>query len=234
MTGFAGSSFILLILWETTAQEEKSCRFVLFFTATGLTLPCKIAEDEPSVQEVIEYAMKILILGSGGREHALAWAIARSPRVKEVVCAPGNGGMAKIGRCVPVSLKDLNDLLRVVMEEKPDLTVVGPELPLSLGLADELERRGIAVFGPTRDAALLETSKAFSKRFMQRHNLPTAHYAVCTSPEELRKALDKFRTPLVVKADGLAAGKGVLICKTRREAEDAASGLFSGRLLGTA
>ena len=199
-----------------------------------MTFPGKIAEDEPSVLEAIESAMKILILGSGGREHALAWDIARSPRVREVVCAPGNGGMSQLGRCVPVLLKDLNDLLRVVMEEKPDLTVVGPELPLSLGLVDELERRGIAVFGPTREAALLETSKAFSKRFMQRHNLPTAHYAVCTSAEELRKALDHFHAPLVVKADGLAAGKGVLICKTRREAEDAAAGLFTGRLLGTA
>jgi phosphoribosylamine--glycine ligase len=199
-----------------------------------LTLPDQIAEDELSTQEVFGFDMKILILGSGGREHALAWSIARSPRVKEVVCAPGNGGMEKLGRCVPVSLKDLNDLLRVVMEEKPDLTVVGPELPLSLGLVDELERRGIAVFGPTRDAAMLETSKAFSKRFMQRHNLPTAHYAVCTNPVELRAALDHIRTPLVIKADGLAAGKGVLICQTRREAEEAATGLFSGRLLGTA
>ena len=176
--------------------------------------------------------MKVLVIGAGGREHAVIWALRKSPRVSEIVCAPGNGGIAAIARCVPVSQKDLDDLLRVVAEESPDLTIVGPELPLSLGLVDELRRRGLAVFGPTQRAAMLETSKAFAKRFMQRHNIPTANYAVCASQQEALEALHLFHLPIVVKADGLASGKGVLICETKPEAEQAIEGLFSGKLLG--
>jgi len=176
--------------------------------------------------------MKVLIIGSGGREHALAWTIAKSPRVGEVVCAPGNGGIASVARCVPASQSDLDDLLRLVAAESPDLTVVGPELPLSLGLVDELRRRSLPVFGPTRAAAMLETSKAFAKRFMQRHNIPTAKYAAVASEAEALESLDLFHLPVVVKADGLAAGKGVLICETRQEAEAAITGLFNGKLLG--
>jgi phosphoribosylamine--glycine ligase len=178
--------------------------------------------------------MKVLLIGGGGREHALVWALSKSPRVKEIVCAPGNGGIAALARCVPVSQSDLDDMLRVVAQESPDLVVVGPELPLSLGLVDELNRRGLAVFGPTRAGAMLETSKAFAKRFMQRHNIPTANYSVASSADEALKALSLFHFPLVVKADGLAAGKGVIICETRAEAEHAISGLFSGKLLGAA
>jgi phosphoribosylamine--glycine ligase len=178
--------------------------------------------------------MKVLVIGGGGREHALCAAIARSPRVTEVVCAPGNGGIAQVARCVPASQKDLGDLLRVVAEERPDLTVVGPELPLALGLADEMKRRGLAVFGPMREAAMLETSKAYAKRFMQRHNIPTANYAVCTAKDEAMGTLDLFHVPVVIKADGLAAGKGVLICETKEEAQRAIAGLFNGQLLGTA
>ncbi|HEY0759858.1 MAG TPA: phosphoribosylamine--glycine ligase [Acidisarcina sp.] len=184
--------------------------------------------------------MKVLVIGSGGREHALTWAIRRSPRVSEVVCTPGNGGIcarpdgsagAEV-RCVPVNGADLGDLLRVVAEEKPDLTVVGPELPLSLGLVDELRRRSLCVFGPTQAAAMLETSKAFAKRFMQRHNIPTAAYAICTTPEQALESLGLFHTPVVIKADGLAAGKGVLICDTKAQAIEAIVGLFGGKLLG--
>jgi phosphoribosylamine---glycine ligase len=177
--------------------------------------------------------MKVLVIGSGGREHALAWAIAQSNRVSEIVCAPGNGGIASVARCVPANLKDLNDILRVVSQEKPDLTVVGPELPLSLGLVDELRQRSMAVFGPTQKAAMLETSKAFAKRFLQRHKIPTANYAVCTSSQELHETLELFHPPIVIKADGLAAGKGVIICNSRHEAEKTAAALFSGKLLGT-
>ena len=176
--------------------------------------------------------MKVLVIGAGGREHAVIWALRKSPRVSDIVCAPGNGGIAAIARCVPASLKDINDMLRVVAEEAPDLTVVGPELPLSLGLVDELRRRGLVVFGPTQCAAMLETSKSFAKRFMQRHNIPTANYAVCASQQEALDALHLFHLPLVVKADGLASGKGVLICATKQEAEQAVAGLFSGKLLG--
>ena len=151
--------------------------------------------------------MKVLVIGGGGREHALVWAIARSPRVQEVVCAPGNGGIAALARCIPVNQKDIDDLVRVAVAEQPDLTVVGPEVPLSLGLVDELIRRGMRVFGPTQRAAMLETSKVFAKEFMQRHHLPTAHYAVCGSVEELPGALAHFHAPIVVKADGWRQAK---------------------------
>jgi phosphoribosylamine---glycine ligase len=178
--------------------------------------------------------MKVLIFGSGGREHALAWAAARSPRVTEVVCAPGNGGMAQGARCVPVNVKDLEALVRLAEAEKPDLTIVGPELPLSLGVVDALADRGFKAFGPTKAAAMLETSKGFAKRFLQRHNIPTANYAVCSTEAELEKAIAAFHPPIVVKADGLAAGKGVIICESRATALEAAHGLFSGELLGEA
>jgi phosphoribosylamine--glycine ligase len=176
--------------------------------------------------------MKVLILGSGGREHALAWAVKRSKRVTEVVCAPGNGGIAQIARCVPVNLKDLDAMVRVAEAERPGLTIVGPELPLSLGIVDALQERGLRVFGPTRAAAMLETSKGFAKRFLQRHNILTANYALCASAAELESAIEMFHPPIVVKADGLAAGKGVLICQSRNTALEAAHGLFSGKLLG--
>jgi len=178
--------------------------------------------------------MKVLIFGSGGREHALAWAVKRSEKVTEIVCAPGNGGIAEIARCVPVDLKDLSAMVRVAVDEQPGLTIVGPELPLSLGIVDALQDHGLRVFGPTRAAAMLESSKGFAKRFLQRHNIPTANYAVCATAEELEKAVEIFHPPIVVKADGLAAGKGVLICQSRRTAIEAAQGLFTGTLLGEA
>jgi phosphoribosylamine---glycine ligase len=178
--------------------------------------------------------MKVLILGSGGREHALAWAIARSSRVSQIVCAPGNGGIAQVARCVPVNLKDVDAMVCLVEAEQPALTVVGPELPLSLGIVDALQQRGFRVFGPTRAAAMLESSKGFAKLFMQRNNIPTANYAVCASAAEVAKAVEMFHPPIVVKADGLAAGKGVIICQTRATAVEAAEGLFTGALLGDA
>ncbi|MGB0065843.1 MAG: phosphoribosylamine--glycine ligase [Terracidiphilus sp.] len=178
--------------------------------------------------------MKVLILGSGGREHALAWAVARSPRVTEIVCAPGNGGMARMARCIPVDLKDLDTMVRMAEAERPALTVVGPELPLSLGIVDALRERGMRVFGPTRTAAMLETSKGFAKQFLERHHIPTANYAVCTSLAEAEKSVQMFHSPIVVKADGLFAGKGVIICPSRATAAEAAQGLFSGSLLGEA
>jgi len=178
--------------------------------------------------------MKVLILGSGGREHALAWAVKRSERVTEVVCAPGNGGIAQVARCIPVDLKDLAAMVRVAEAEQPGLTIVGPEVPLSLGIVDALQERGLRVFGPTRAAAMLESSKGFAKQFMKRNKIPTANYAVCTSAAEFEKAIDFFHAPIVVKADGLAAGKGVLICTSRNTALEAAHSLFTGALLGEA
>ena len=177
---------------------------------------------------------KVLLMGGGGREHALAWALRRSGRVDEVVCAPGNGGIARLARCVAVDGKSLDDMLRVIAAEQPDLVVVGPELPLSLGLVDSLRTRSVPVFGPTQAAARLETSKSFAKQFMQRYGIPTARYTVCASAAEALEALELFSFPVVIKADGLQAGKGVLIAEERAEAERAITGLFSGALLGSA
>ena len=178
--------------------------------------------------------MKVLVIGGGGREHALVWALRRSPQVTEVLCAPGNGGIAQLARCIPVNLGNLHEMVDIVAIEQPALTVVGPELPLSLGLVDELTKRGFRVFGPTQAAAQLETSKAFAKQFMQRLDIPTAAYALCTTLEEVREELRRFSVPVVVKASGLAAGKGVIICNTHLEAEEAAAEMFSGVLLGSA
>ena len=178
--------------------------------------------------------MKVLVIGGGGREHAIVWALRRSPKVKDVVCAPGNAGIAEIARCVPANVSEASDLLRIAEEERPDLTVIGPEVPLSVGVVDELTRRGFRTFGPTQAAARLETSKAFAKAFMERHGIPTAAYARCTSLDEVRRALPNFKEAVVVKADGLAAGKGVVICADHGEAEHAAAEIFSGALLGTA
>jgi phosphoribosylamine---glycine ligase len=176
--------------------------------------------------------MKVLVIGGGGREHAIVWALHKSPRVTEVVCAPGNAGITQSARCIPVDVGNLAAMLAIVQTEQPALTVVGPELPLSLGLVDELIRLGFRVFGPTQAAARLETSKSFAKEFMQRHGIPTAAHAICTSIDEVREELPRFSVPIVVKADGLAAGKGVVICQTHHQAEQAAAEMFSGVLLG--
>ena len=178
--------------------------------------------------------MKVLVIGGGGREHAIIWALRQSPEVTEIVAAPGNGGIAAIARCAPVDVNSLHAMVDLVAIERPDLTVVGPEVPLALGLVDELQKRKLRVFGPTRAAAQLESSKAFAKAFMQRHAIPTAEYALCTTLDEVRAALPRFTVPVVVKASGLAAGKGVVICKTHLEAERTAAEMFSGVLLGSA
>lgn len=178
--------------------------------------------------------MKVLVIGGGGREHALVWALRKSAQVTEVLCAPGNGGIAQLARCIPVDAGNLHEMVNLVAIEQPALTVVGPELPLSLGLVDELTKRGFRVFGPTLSAARLETSKAFAKEFMQRQDIPTAAHAVCTTLDDVRQELRRFTVPVVVKADGLAAGKGVVLCETHLQAEEAAAQMFSGALLGTA
>lgn len=177
--------------------------------------------------------MKVLVIGSGGREHALVWKLRQSPRVAQVFCLPGNGGICQEATCVAGDPKNLEGLLAAARELQPDITVVGPELPLSLGVVDEFTRRGLRIFGPTQVAAQLESSKSFAKEFMQRHNIPTAHYAVCASEEEIRKSLGLFSLPVVVKADGLAAGKGVVIAGTKEEAAVVATQMLSGELLGT-
>jgi len=174
--------------------------------------------------------MRILVLGNGGREHALVWKLRQSPRVSKMYCAPGNGGIVDEAECLPVDLKSLDSILTLGQQVRPDLTVVGPELPLMLGVVDEFTRRGWPVFGPTKAAAQLESSKSFAKEFLQRHRIPTAAYAICDSVDEVREALSHFHLPVVVKADGLAAGKGVVIA----EAASVAAEMFSGKMVGDA
>ncbi len=178
--------------------------------------------------------MKVLVLGSGGREHALVWKLRQSARVAKLYCAPGNGGIGEEAECLPVDLKNVDSLVALGGKLQPDLTVVGPELALALGVVDEFTRRGWPIFGPTKSAARLESSKSFAKEFLQRHNVPTAPYAICDSVEQVRSALSLFHPPVVVKADGLAAGKGVVIAKSKEEAASAASEMLSGRMLGEA
>src|SRR3989449_9037640 len=178
--------------------------------------------------------MKVLVIGSGGREHALVWKLRQSPRVSEIYCAPGNGGIADEATCLAADVKKVESLVALANQIGPDLTVVGPEVPLQLGVVDEFTKRGWRVFGPTRAAAQLESSKSFAKEFMQRHRIPTAHYAICNSVDDIHKALPHFHTPLVVKADGLAAGKGVVICKSKEETTTVASEMLSGKMLGEA
>lgn len=174
------------------------------------------------------------MIGSGGREHALVWKLAQSPRVDKVYCAPGNGGIASEAECLPADVRSIESLLAVAHRIQPDLTVVGPEIPLQWGVVDEFTRRGLRIFGPTRAAALLESSKSFAKEFMQRHNIPTAHYAICHSLDDIHEALPHFHLPLVVKADGLAAGKGVVICASKEEVVSVSADMLSGKLLGEA
>src|ERR1700758_5601121 len=178
--------------------------------------------------------MKVLVIGGGGREHALVWKLARSPRVTRLYCAPGNGGIARDAECLPADVKSIDSLVEVATQIQPDLTVVGPELPLTLGVVDEFQRRGWPVFGPTQAAARLESSKSFAKAFMQRHRIPTAHYAICKTVDEVRDALPHFHTPIVVKADGLAAGKGVVIAKTKEDAASVSADMLGGRMVGEA
>jgi phosphoribosylamine--glycine ligase len=178
--------------------------------------------------------MKVLVLGNGGREHALVWKLRQSARVSKLYCAPGNGGIADDAECLQVDVKSLESIVAVGERVRPDLTVVGPELALTLGVVDEFTRRGWPVFGPTKAAAQLEWSKSFAKEFLQRHRIPTAAYAICDSVDEVRAALAHFHPPVVVKADGLAAGKGVVIAASKEEAASVAAEMFSGKLVGEA
>jgi phosphoribosylamine--glycine ligase len=178
--------------------------------------------------------MKVLVVGGGGREHALVYSLSHSPRVGAIVAAPGNAGIAALARCMPIAADDIAGLIRLAQEEQPGLVIVGPEVPLALGLVDALTARGIRCFGPTRAAAQLESSKSFAKQIMQEYDVPTAAYAICESMDDAMRELPRFGLPVVVKADGLAAGKGVVICQTPREAEAAVAQAFSGTLTGKA
>jgi len=174
-------------------------------------------------------AMNILLVGSGGREHALAWKIAQSPRLTRLVAAPGNPGIAAICEVRPVGATDVPGLLGLAREIAADLVVIGPELSVAAGLADALQAAGVACFGPTAQAGQLESSKAFTKAFCDRYGLPTGAYRVCETAEAAKAALDLFTAPFVIKADGLAAGKGVVIAATRAEADAAVDDALGGR-----
>jgi len=180
--------------------------------------------------------MKILVIGSGGREHALAWKLAQSARVSEVIVAPGNAGTATEGKCRNVAIKvnDIDGLLRLAQDEAVGLTVVGPEVPLVLGVVDRFRDAGLRIFGPTAAAAQLEGSKAFAKDFLARHGIPTAYYAVHTEVDAALAYLHEKGAPIVIKADGLAAGKGVIVAMTMEEAEAAVHDMLSGNAFGDA
>ncbi|MGE0822617.1 MAG: phosphoribosylamine--glycine ligase [Candidatus Binatia bacterium] len=178
--------------------------------------------------------MKVLIIGSGGREHALVWKISQSPRVQQVYCAPGNAGIGDSAELVSLSPEDIHGLRRFAEQEHIDLTVVGPELPLSLGIVDEFAMHGLRAFGPNKQAAQLEASKVFAKDLMRREHVPTAYFGAFTDPDEARQYVTEVGAPIVVKADGLAAGKGVMICPTIKEAHEAIDETMRGRVFGDA
>ena len=178
--------------------------------------------------------MKVLVLGSGGREHALCWKLRQSPQVDELFCAPGNPGIATVADPVQIPVDEVHQLADFAQDLKIDLTVVGPELPLTLGVADEFAGRGLAIFGPEKRAAELEGSKVFAKEFMKRHGIPTAEFGVAHDIDEARRLAKGFGFPVVLKADGLAAGKGVILPNDEAELEDALAIFFESRRFGSA
>ena len=178
--------------------------------------------------------MRVLVIGQGGREHALCWKLKQSPQVKEIYAAPGNAGMSDVADCVPIGVADIIELADFADKLKIDLTVVGPELPLTLGIVDEFQKRGLPIFGPSRLAAELEGSKVFSKEFMRKYNIPTAEAIACGSVDEAHEALKKIKYPSVIKVDGLAAGKGVVIVQSKKEADDYLRLVFEEKKFGTA
>jgi len=181
-------------------------------------------------------ALKVLVIGSGGREHALAWKLAQSPRVAEVIVAPGNAGTAREAKCrnAAVAVEDIAGLLALAQRENVGFTVVGPEAPLALGVVDAFQAAGLAIFGPSKAAAQLEASKAFTKDFLERHRIPTAQYRVFTEIEPAQAYIAERGAPIVVKADGLAAGKGVVVATTVEEAQAAVRDMLGGAMLGQA
>ena len=178
--------------------------------------------------------MKILIIGGGGREHAIAWKLSKSPRVEKIYCAPGNAGIAEIAECVNIGVMEFDRQVAFAKEHGIDLTVVTPDDPLAAGAVDAFEAAGLRAFGPRANAAILEGSKAFSKDLMKKYNIPTAAYETFTDPEEAIKYLETARMPIVLKADGLALGKGVLICSNLEEAKEGVRTLMLDKQFGSA
>jgi phosphoribosylamine--glycine ligase len=173
--------------------------------------------------------MRVLVIGSGGREHALVWKIAQSKLVDKIFCAPGNGGIVRLAERVDIKADDISGLRDFALREKIDLTVIGPEAPLASGIVDEFQKYNLKAFGPTKKAARLESSKVFAKELMSKHQVPTADFCIFDNSQEAIRYVNQIGAPCVVKADGLAAGKGVFVCKTIQEAVEAAEMLWSGR-----
>jgi phosphoribosylamine--glycine ligase len=182
----------------------------------------------------LRYVMKVLVIGSGGREHALVWKIAQSPKVKKIYCAPGNAGIAAQAECISIAADDIMQLASFAEHTSIDLTMVGPELPLTLGIVDEFEKRGLKICGPCRSVAMIEGSKIFAKELMERYHIPTASYATFSTPEEAKTYLREKGVPAVIKADGLAAGKGVIIARNLEKAEEAIDAILTRRIFGAA
>ncbi len=178
--------------------------------------------------------MKVLVVGGGGREHALVWKIAQSPKVTKIFCAPGNAGISEQATIVPIRANDLKGLLEFALQEEVDLTVVGPEEPLTKGIVDLFESKGLTLFGANQKAAEIEGSKAFAKEMMKKYSIPTASYGIFEDPKEAMAYIRRHGAPIVVKADGLAAGKGVIVCKTVEEAIETVSRIMVGKVFGEA
>lgn len=178
--------------------------------------------------------MKVLVVGGGGREHTIVWKLAQSPKITKLYCAPGNGGISGIAECVPIKAMDLDGIVTFSKENKVDMVVVAPDDPLAAGLVDKLTEAGIRAFGPVKAAAIIEGSKAFSKDLMKKYNIPTAGYTVFDNCSEALQYLDTSSAPIVVKADGLALGKGVIIAQTIQEAKDAVNGMMKDKVFGDA
>jgi len=178
--------------------------------------------------------MKILVVGSGGREHAILWKLKQSPRVTELFCAPGNGGISEIAECVPINAMDIDGMVKFSLEKSIDMVVVAPDDPLAAGMVDALENAGIRALGPRKNAAIIEASKVFSKNLMKKYNIPTAAYETFSDSKSAIEYVKTAKLPLVVKADGLALGKGVLICNTREEALSAVSLIMEDKKFGDA
>jgi len=176
--------------------------------------------------------MRILVVGSGGREHALVWKISKSGLADKIFCAPGNGGISQQAECLDIKAEDIPALLDFAKREKIDFTVVGPEIPLSLGIVDEFQNYGLKIFGPNRQGAKLESSKVFAKQLMAKYNVPTPDFKIFDNPEEADRYIEIKGAPCVVKADGLAAGKGVVVAKTAEEAKDAVNSIMRERIFG--
>lgn len=178
--------------------------------------------------------MKILVIGGGGREHTLVWKLSQSPRVTKIYCAPGNAGIGQIAENIEIQVEDIEGLFKFALEQNIDLTVVGPEVPLVMGIVDRFQQGGLRIFGPNRNCAQLEGSKAFSKDFMVRHHIPTAQYVEYTELEDAKKSIGLFGFPMVIKADGLAAGKGVVIVNDMDEALKVLNSIMTDKEFGDA